>query len=394
MSDVPLAPPAPVTAGLAPRSLPIAGTRFALARPPGSADALLLAQTAAAARNERRLLVVIAADALDAQRLVDEIPYFDPSLVVRPLPDWETLPYDTLSPHQDLVSERLETLYRLSQSSRPIDVLVVPATTALHRLAPTRYVAGHTFFFRQGDSIDVEQLRRQLVSGGYQHVTQVVAPGEFAVRGGLIDLFPMGSTLPYRLDLLDAQLETIRAFDPDSQRGLYPVPEVRLLPGREFPIDETARQAFRRRWRDRIEGDPSRSSVYKDVGNGIAPAGIEYYLPLFFDETATLFDYLPPDCPARAAWPDRSARCSASGPRPASAIASSRATRRARSCRRRALFLDAEAFFALRTKPRPPRAGRARCRARRHTLCAAAVARGRAARRRSGRAPASFRRGL
>ena len=295
MSDVPLAPPAPVPAGLAPRSLPIAGTRFALARPPGSADALLLAQTAAAARNERRLLVVIAADALDAQRLVDEIPYFDPSLAVRPLPDWETLPYDTLSPHQDLVSERLETLYRLSQSSRSIDVLVVPATTALHRLAPTRYVDGHTFFFRQGDAIDVEQLRRQLVSGGYQHVSQVVAPGEFAVRGGLIDLFPMGSTLPYRLDLLDDQLETIRAFDPDSQRGLYPVPEVRLLPGREFPIDEAARQAFRRRWRDRIEGDPSRSSVYKDVGNGIAPAGIEYYLPLFFDETATLFDYLPPD---------------------------------------------------------------------------------------------------
>ena len=194
--------------------------------------------------HERRLLVVIAADALDAQRLVDEIPYFDPSLAVRPLPDWETLPYDTLSPHQDLVSERLETLYRLSQSSRTIDVLVVPATTALHRLAPTRYVAGHTFFFRQGDTIDVEQLRRQLVSGGYQHVTQVVAPGEFAVRGGLIDLFPMGSALPYRLDLLDAQLETIRAFDPDSQRGLYPVPEVRLLPGREFPIDEAARQAL------------------------------------------------------------------------------------------------------------------------------------------------------
>ena len=128
---------------------------------------------------------------------------------------------------------------------------------------------------------------------GYQHVTQVVAPGEFAIRGGLIDLFPMGSALPYRLDLLDAQLETIRAFDPDTQRGLYPVPEVRLLPGREFPIDEAARQAFRRRWRDRIEGDPCRSSVYKDVGNGIASAGIEYYLPLFFDQTATLFDYLP-----------------------------------------------------------------------------------------------------
>jgi len=345
VSDVPLAPPAPVAADLAPRSLPIAGTRFAIARPPGSADALLLAQTAAAARRAGRLAVVVAADALDAQRLVDEIPYFDPSLGVRPLPDWETLPYDTLSPHQDLVSERLETLYRLSQSTRTIDVLIVPAITALHRLAPPQYVAGHTFFFRQGDRIDAEQLRRQLVFGGYQHVSQVVAPGEFAVRGGLIDLFPMGSTLPYRLDLLDQQLETIRAFDPDTQRGLYSVPDVRLLPGREFPTDENSRQAFRRRWRDRIEGDPSRSGVYKDVGNGIAPAGIEYYLPLFFDETATLFDYLPADSllalhgPIEAAmqrfWNETSERhrfLARDAARPILAPA--------------ALFLDAETFFS------------------------------------------------
>ena len=199
----------------------------------------------------------MSADALDAQRLVDEIRYFDPSLSVRPLPDWETLPYDTLSPHQDLVSERLETLYRLSQPQPEIDVLVVSATSALYRLSPAQYVAGHTFFFRQGQTIDAEPLRAQLVFAGYQHVSQVVAPGEFAIRGGLIDLFPMGSALPYRLDLFGDQLDTIRAFDPDTQRGLYPVPEVRLLPGREFPIDEAARQAFRRRWRERIEGDPS-----------------------------------------------------------------------------------------------------------------------------------------
>ena len=292
-TDVPLATPAATLAGLLAQSLPIAGDRIALERPPGSADALLLSQVAATAHRDGRLLVVIAADALDAQRLVDEIPYFDPALKVRPLPDWETLPYDTLSPHQDLVSERLETLFRLSQGARAIDVLIVPATTALYRLAPPQYIAAHTFFFRQGQALDVEQLRTQLVFAGYQHVTQVVAPGEFAIRGGLIDLYPMGSALPYRLDLLDEQLETLRAFDPDTQRGLYPVPEVRLLPGREFPIDETSRQAFRRRWRDRIEGDPSRASVYKDVGSGIASAGIEYYLPLFFDETATLFDYLP-----------------------------------------------------------------------------------------------------
>jgi len=288
--------PAATLSGLLSQTLPSAGTRVAIARPPGSGDALLLAQTAAAARTARRLLVVVAADALDAQRLVDEIRYFEPALTVRPLPDWETLPYDTLSPHQDLVSERLETLYRLSQpAAGGMDVLVVPATTALHRMAPPQYVAGHTFFFRQGQKVDVEALRTQLVFAGYQHVSQVVAPGEFAIRGGLLDLFPMGAALPYRLDLLDDQLETIRAFDPDTQRGLYPVPDIRLLPGREFPIDEAARQAFRRRWRDRVEGDPSRSSVYKDVGNGIASQGIEYFLPLFFDDTATLFDYLPAD---------------------------------------------------------------------------------------------------
>ena len=285
--------PAATFAGTTPWTLPSAGTRFALVRPPGSGDAWLLSQFAARARQQQRLVVAVSADALDAQRLVDEIRYFDPSLAVRPLPDWETLPYDTLSPHQDLVSDRLETLYQLSQPQPDIDVLVVSATSALYRLSPAQYVAGHTFFFKQGQTVDAEPLRAQLVFAGYQHVSQVVAPGEFAIRGGLIDLFPMGSALPYRLDLFGDQLDSIRAFDPDTQRGLYPVPEVRLLPGREFPIDEAARQAFRRRWRERIEGDPSRSSVYKDIGTGIASAGIEYYLPLFFEQTATLFDYLP-----------------------------------------------------------------------------------------------------
>ncbi len=290
-----LSPAASSVSGTASQTLPSAGARFALARPPGSGDAWLISQFVAQARETRRMMLVVSADALDAQRLVDEINYFDPSLVVRPLPDWETLPYDTLSPHQDLVSERLETLYRLSQPQSEIDVLVVSATSALYRLAPSQYVAGHTFFFTQGQTVHAEPLRAQLVFAGYQHVSQVVAPGEFAIRGGLIDLFPMGSALPFRLDLFGDQLDTIRAFDPDTQRGLYPVPEVRLLPGREFPIDEAARQGFRRRWRERIEGDPSRSSVYKDIGIGIASAGIEYYLPLFFDQTATLFDYLPAD---------------------------------------------------------------------------------------------------
>jgi transcription-repair coupling factor (superfamily II helicase) len=271
-----------------------AGDRFALARPPGSGDALLLASLAANDRRRGKLTVVVCAEALDAQRLVEEIPYFDPTLAVQEFPDWETLPYDILSPHQDLVSQRLQALYRLlnRDSQGGLDVLVVPATTAMHRLAPPSYVASRTFFFRQGERLAADALRTQLVLAGYQHVSQVVAPGEFCVRGGLIDLFPMGAALPYRLDLLDDTIESIRSFDPDTQRSLYPVPEVRLLPGREFPLDEPARLAFRSRWREHFEGDPSRASVYRDIGNGIAPPGIEYYLPLFFDATATLFDYL------------------------------------------------------------------------------------------------------
>jgi len=134
-----------------------------------------------------------------------------------------------------------------------------------------------------------------LTLAGYQHVTQVVSPGEYAVRGGLIDLFPMGSPVPYRVDLFDDEIDSIRTFDPDSQRSLYPVPEVRLLPGREFPMDDTGRAKFRARWRELLEGDPTKSRIYKDMGNGVATAGIEYYLPLFFDSTATVFDYLGAD---------------------------------------------------------------------------------------------------
>jgi transcription-repair coupling factor (superfamily II helicase) len=278
-----------------------AGERFAVPRPPGSGDALLLAQIARQSRATGGLTVVVCADALDAQRLVEEVAWFDPQLAVLAFPDWETLPYDILSPHQDLVSERLETLYRLTHhderpADAPLDVLAVPATTALQRLAPAAYIAGHTFFFRQGDRLAAERLRGQLVLAGYQHVTQVVAPGEFSVRGGLLDLFPMGAQLPLRLDLLDDRVDSIKTFDPDTQRSLYAVGDVRILPGREFPFDEASRTAFRHRWRENFEGDPTRAPLYKDVGVGVPSAGIEYYLPLFFAATATLFDYLPGEC--------------------------------------------------------------------------------------------------
>ncbi|HKY02464.1 MAG TPA: transcription-repair coupling factor, partial [Burkholderiales bacterium] len=255
----------------------------------GSSDAFALARAALS----RHPLVIISASAVDAQRLREEIVWFAPALRVSLFPDWETLPYDSFSPHQDLVSQRLETLYHISTGN--CDVVIVPASTALYRLPPPAYLAAYTFFLKTGEKLDSAKLRTQLTIAGYDHVTQVVAPGEYCVRGGLIDLFPMGSALPYRIDLVDEEIESIRSFDVDTQRTIYKVNEVRLLPAREFAMDENARIGFRARFRDAFEGDPSRSPVYKDVSHGIAPAGIEYYLPLFFDQTGTLFDYLPKD---------------------------------------------------------------------------------------------------
>jgi transcription-repair coupling factor (superfamily II helicase) len=197
-----------------------------------------------------------------------------------------------------LISERLATLWRIHQaahaphSEAAADVVLVPATTALYRLAPPSFMAGTTFHFKTKQRLSEADLKAQLTLAGYSHVTQVVSPGEYAVRGGLIDLFPMGSAVPYRVDLFDDEIDSIRTFDPDSQRSLYPVPEVRLLPGREFPMDEAARGRFRQHWRELLEGDPTKSRIYKDMGLGVATAGIEYYLPLFFEQTATVFDYL------------------------------------------------------------------------------------------------------
>jgi transcription-repair coupling factor (superfamily II helicase) len=307
----------------------VPGQRFTLPRPPGAGDALLLARVAAARAAAGELVLVVCAEPADAQRLADELPFFAPHLRVAVFPDWETLPWDQFSPHQDLVSERLATLWRLHRKraglssantgavaprrdrgrgpvdpTKPaapgeaqddgVDVVLLPASTALTRLAPPAFLAATTFHFRQKARLDEAALRAQLTLAGYTHVSSVVSPGEYAVRGGLIDLFPMGSPVPYRVDLFDDEVDSIRTFDPDSQRSLYPVPEVRLLPGREFAMDDAARKAFRDRWRERIEGDPTKARLYKDMQHGLAGGGIEYYLPLFFDETATLFDYLAP----------------------------------------------------------------------------------------------------
>ncbi len=253
----------------------------------GSSDAFWIARLAQGAKP----VVVVTESAQDAERLRDEIAWFDSALAVHRLPDWEILPYDQFSPHPDLVSERLATLHQFSQGA--CDVALIPVSTALQRLAPRSYLAARTFFLRQKSRLDLAALKAQLALAGYSAVQQVMAPGEFCVRGGLIDLFPTGSAVPYRLDLLGDEIESIRTFDVDSQRSIYPVTEIRLLPAREFPMDDEGRARFRTSFREAFEGDPTKRRAYKDVSNGIAPPGVECYLPLFFEATATLFDYLP-----------------------------------------------------------------------------------------------------
>ncbi|MBM4190568.1 MAG: transcription-repair coupling factor, partial [Betaproteobacteria bacterium] len=284
---------------VSPFCFPPSGQRLLLPLPPGSADALLIAdllrapsksqeQTAAPARQR---LLVLTATAADAQRLANEIPWFAPDLSVGLFPDWETLPYDPISPHPDLVSERLATLWRCLQGE--MDCLIAPVATAMQRLAPTAFLSGQAFLYKPKDRLDADALRSRLIAAGYCAVSQVYTPGEFALRGGVFDLFPTGSALPYRIELFDDEIESIRTFDPDTQRTLYKVGEMRLLPAREFPLDESGISTFRANFRDRFEGDPARSRMYKDVSNKLAPAGIEYALPLFFNATASLFDYLP-----------------------------------------------------------------------------------------------------
>ncbi|MDC7712964.1 transcription-repair coupling factor [Vogesella sp. LYT5W] len=268
------------------RSWPASGQRTRLARPAGSADSALIA----ALPHPGQPVLILTASAQDAQRLQAELPFFRPELRIALLPDWETLPYDHFSPHSDLVSERLATLWQIRNGE--CDVVIAPVSTVITRLSPVSFLLSRTFWLKQKQRLDVDKLRADMVTGGYQHVSQVVAPGEFSIRGGLVDLFPMGSALPYRIDLFDDEIDSLKTFDPDTQRTLYPVPEIRLLPAREYPTDEAGVTAFRQHYREKMEGDPSKSRIYKDVSNNLWPAGIEYYLPLFFDATATLFDYL------------------------------------------------------------------------------------------------------
>ncbi|HEZ0474411.1 TPA: transcription-repair coupling factor [Neisseria meningitidis] len=242
----------------------------------------------------RRLKVVLTQDAEQALRLQTAWRFFRPHDTAVFLPDWETLPYERFSPHQDLVSERLSALWQIKSGAA--DVLFVPVATAMQKLPPVPFLAGRTFWLKTGQTLDIGRLKSDLVDAGYNHVSHVVAAGEFAVRGGIVDLFPMGSEMPYRIDLFDDEIDSIKTFDTETQRTISPVSEIRLLPAHEFPTDNEAQKIFRSRFREEVDGNPNDAAVYKAVSNGHFGAGVEYYLPLFFEnELETLFDYIGED---------------------------------------------------------------------------------------------------
>lgn len=242
----------------------------------------------------KRLKAVLTQDAEQALRLQTAWRFFRPHDTAVFLPDWETLPYERFSPHQDLVSERLSALWQIKSGAA--DVLFVPVATAMQKLPPVPFLAGRTFWLKTGQTLDIGRLKTDLVDAGYNHVSHVVAAGEFAVRGGIVDLFPMGSETPYRIDLFDDEIDGIKTFDTDTQRTISPVSEIRLLPAHEFPTDSEAQKIFRSRFREEVDGNPNDAAVYKAVSNGHFGAGVEYYLPLFFEnELETLFDYIGKD---------------------------------------------------------------------------------------------------
>lgn len=254
----------------------------------GAALGLALAE---AAQANSGLSVLLADSSQHALRLRDELSFFAPELPVLWLPDWETLPYDLFSPHQDIISQRIATLYQLPSLKQGI--LIVTINTALQRIAPTEFLLGGSLMLSKGQLLELESMRSQLLSAGYQCVDTVYEHGEFAVRGSLLDLYPMGSELPYRVDLFDNEIETLRTFEPETQRSIEQVDSIRLLPAREFPFEKKARNDFRARFRERFDVDYRRCPLFQDISNGILAGGIEAYLPLFFEHTASIFDYLP-----------------------------------------------------------------------------------------------------
>jgi transcription-repair coupling factor (superfamily II helicase) len=264
------------------------GSRTALGPFSGSSDTRCIAELA----DPERLLLVITADTSSALTLERELPFFlDRPTDILVFPDWETLPYDNFSPHQDIVSERLSTLYRLPTTTSGI--LIVPIPTLMHRLAPTEYISGSSLVLESGQTLDMENFRRNLERNGYVNVETVYEHGEFALRGSLFDIYPMGSELPYRIDLLDDEVDSLRTFEPESQLTVERVEAIKLLPAREYPLNPGAVSRFQMNWYETFDVDPDQCPTYLEVSAGRAPGGCEYYLPLFFETCATLFDYLP-----------------------------------------------------------------------------------------------------
>jgi len=255
----------------------------------GSSAACLLVEAAA---QSGAPLLVVAASGREADQMLAELAFFSSGRqALWSFPDRETLPYDPFSPHPDIVSQRLRALAALPELGRGL--LVTTQAALLDRLPPHTFIQAHAFSLRAGERIDLSRLRQRLCDAGYALVTQVLSPGEFAVRGSVVDLYPAGAALPYRLDLFDELIESIRVFDPANQRSAGRQDAVPMLPAREIPATADAIAGFRSRWRERFEGDPQQCPVYRSVTGGQMPAGIESWLPLFFPATATLADFLP-----------------------------------------------------------------------------------------------------
>ena len=257
----------------------------------GSSKSLAIASLA---REKQQPIIVLAADMLSAVNLVRELCEYtgrSDALPVLTFPDWETLPYDLYSPYQDIISERLKTLFQLPETKN--GVLVVPITTVMHRLMPVDYLFASSLMLDVGQKLELGAFRQRLNEQGHRFVDQVTEHGEVSVRGSLLDIFPMGSVTPFRIDLFDEEIDSIRTFDIETQRSDKKIDSIRILPAREVALIDEGIARFRANWRARFEGNPNQCPIYRDVSQSLSPAGIEYYLPLFYQETSTLFDYLP-----------------------------------------------------------------------------------------------------
>lgn len=241
--------------------------------------------------NSKQPILIIVPDSLTVAQLTDAIHFFTGEDSLLHFPDWETLPYDHFSPHQDIISERLAVLSRLP--TLKTGAVITTVDTILHRLPPNDFLTAQSLILEVGEKLNLDVFRTRLAHAGYHHVSQVQEHGEFAVRGSIIDIFPMGSRTPFRIDLFDNEVDTIRIFSPETQRTTEKISKINLLPAKEFPMTEESIERFRQAWRNQFSGNPLKAPTYQDISEGICSPGIEYYLPLFFDETSHLFNYLP-----------------------------------------------------------------------------------------------------